>query len=64
VYDVEGVLGAQIARMGRLDLTTGHIILCLLFQGSHLGLGQDDVFLGYLRLQGLETIPEVGQILA
>lgn len=50
--------------MGSLNLTTRHIIVLLVFQGSHLNLRQDNASAGHLRFQILEAIPEIGQLVA
>jgi len=62
--DIEGVLRAEIARVGRLNLATGLIIELLALQRLNLGLGEDDAFLGHFGLQGLEALLEVGQVIA
>ncbi len=50
--------------MGCLNLTTGRIIVLFSLQRSQLLVTQDDAFGLYLGLQGLETVSEVGQIIA
>lgn len=62
--DVESVLWTEIARMSGLYLTTGLIIEFLTFQRLDLRLCENDAVLSYKRLQGLEALFEVGQIMA
>ena len=59
---VEGVLGAQVARVDRLDLTGGLVIMLFLLQSGHLRFSEDDPFLGHLFLQGAQAIFETGQL--
>ena len=63
--DIEGVLATQLPRMGGLDLTAGHIVLLLAFQGGNLLLGQDLPGLGHMffqggqpELEGLQAVPQ------
>ncbi len=60
---VERILRAQVAGMSGIDLAAGFIIVLLLLQRRHLGLGQHQTFLGHPGLQRLQTIPETRQIM-
>ena len=54
--DVEGVLAAEITRMGRFDLGVGNIVLLLTLQRLNLRLGQDRSGFGDMPLQGGQAL--------
>ncbi len=62
--DVEGILRAQIAWVGGLNLAGGFIIQLFLLQSLNLGFSKDDAVLCHFGFQGLQAILEVGQVMA
>jgi hypothetical protein len=62
--DIEGVLGAEIPRMGGLDLASRLIILLFLLKGGNLRLCQNDTFLRYFYLQCFQALFETAQIMS
>jgi len=44
--DIEGVLGAQITGMSRIDFTADLVILAFLFQGGNLRFRENQPLLG------------------
>lgn len=61
--DVEGILGAAVARILALELAVGFFVRLRLLQRHDLGLSQHQPLLGHLRLQRLEPFPHGLQIM-
>ena len=61
--DIEGVLTAEIAGMGRFHLAAGLIVMLLLLKSLDLCLGQDDTVFSNLGLQRFQPILEVGKLM-